>query len=334
MTSVSSKPTTDSGHARGVGLVLLSAIGFGLMAVFAKKAYGAGVSVTTLLALRFGLAAGAFWVIVALRSHPRDGHSAPGRPARRLIAGGLALGAFGYALEAAAFFGALSRMDASLTSLLLYIYPALVFAGAVAVGREHPDRARIAALAAASAGVALVLAGGASGTLDPVGVALAAFSAVSYAAYVLISDRIIGRVDPVRLGALVTTGAAAAFWSYCLLTGGPDLGFAAVGWAWIVALALVSTVGAISTFALGMRRIGPATASIVSSVEPVITVGLVMALFGERLAPVQLAGGVLVIGAVVALQLRGGGSTSVRGHVAPADLPAPAPARAAAQGAA
>ena len=330
MTSVSSKRITDPGHARGVGLVLLSAVGFALMAVFAKKAYAAGVSVPTLLALRFALAAGAFWVIVAIRSRPPDGHAPPGRPARRLIAGGLALGAFGYALEAAAFFGALSRMDASLTSLLLYIYPALVFAGAVAVGRERPDRARIAALAAASAGVALVLAGGARGTLDPVGVALAAFSAVSYAAYVLISDRIIGRVDPVRLGALVTTGAAAAFWSYCLLTGGPDLGFAAVGWGWIVALALVSTVGAISTFALGMRRIGPATASIVSSVEPVITVGLVMAIFGERLAPVQLAGGALVLVAVILLQR----STSVRTNVAPADLPAPAAARATAQSAA
>ena len=327
MTSASSKPIHDSGHARGVGLVLLSALGFALMAVFAKKAYAAGVSVPTLLALRFALAAGAFWVIVAVR----DGAPSPsGRPGRRLIAAGLALGAFGYALEAAAFFGALSRMDASLTSLLLYIYPALVFAGAVAVGRERPDRARIAALAAASAGVVLVLAGGASGTLDPVGVALAAFSAVSYAGYVLISDRIIGSVDPVRLGALVTTGAAAAFWSYCLLTGGPDLGFAAIGWSWIVALALVSTVGAISTFALGMRQIGPATASIVSSVEPVITVGLVMAIFGERLAPVQLAGGALVVAAVILLQLRG----SVRGHVAPADLPAPASARATAQSAA
>ena len=70
-------------------------------------------------------------------------------------------------------------MDASLTSLLLYIYPALVFAGAVAVGRERADRARIAALAAASAGVVLVLAGGARGTLDPVGVALALGAAVA-----------------------------------------------------------------------------------------------------------------------------------------------------------
>ena len=73
MTSASSKPIHDSGHARGVGLVLLSALGFALMAVFAKKAYAAGVSVPTLLALRFALAAGAFWVIVTIRSRPPGG---------------------------------------------------------------------------------------------------------------------------------------------------------------------------------------------------------------------------------------------------------------------
>ena len=37
------------------------------MAIFAKEAYRSDVSVTTLLALRFTLAAGAFWAIVATR---------------------------------------------------------------------------------------------------------------------------------------------------------------------------------------------------------------------------------------------------------------------------
>ena len=54
-------------HRRGVALCLLSAVGFGLMAVFAKKAYSHDVSVLTLLAVRFTLAAGAFWAIVAAR---------------------------------------------------------------------------------------------------------------------------------------------------------------------------------------------------------------------------------------------------------------------------
>lgn len=314
VTSASSN--TTSNHGRGVALCLLSAVGFGLMAVFAKEAYRSGVSLPSLLALRFAIAAGAFWAIVAIR--PRPSRPAPGRP---LVGLGLGLG---YAAQAGGYFGALTRIDASLTSLLLYAYPALVFAGAVLLRRERADRRRVGALALSSAGVALVLAGGGAGALDPLGVALGLTAAVCYAGYILVTDRIVAGFDPFRLGALVTTGAALAMWAYTLATGSLDVGFATIGWVWIVALSLISTVGAVAAFTLGLAQVGPSTASIVSTIEPVVTVGLVMALFGERLAPVQLAGGVLVIGAVVLLQLRG----SVRINVPAADLPAPAPARA------
>jgi drug/metabolite transporter (DMT)-like permease len=324
VTSASSNPQS---HGRGVALVLLSAVGFGLMAVFAKEAYRSGVSVPSLLALRFAIAAGAFWAIVAVR-RPVGSPSSEGS-SRRLTLIGLALG-LGYAAQAGGYFGALTRIDASLTSLLLYIYPALVFAGAVVLGRERPDRRRVGALALASGGVALVLAGGGAGALDGAGVALGLFAAVCYAGYILATDSVVAAFDPFRLGALVTTGAGGVMWTYGLLSGGLDFSFAASGWLWIVALALISTVGAVTAFTLGLARVGPSTASIVSTIEPVVTVGLVMAVFGERLAPLQLAGGALVLAAVILLQLRG----RFRVHVAPADRPAPSAARATAQSAA
>ena len=95
------------------------------MAIFAKEAYRSDVSVTTLLALRFTLAAGAFWAIVATR---RAGSGTARTPTRRVVLVGLALGGIGYAAQSGAFFGALTHIDASLAALLLYTYPALVFA--------------------------------------------------------------------------------------------------------------------------------------------------------------------------------------------------------------
>jgi drug/metabolite transporter (DMT)-like permease len=78
----------------------------------------------------------------------------------------------------------------------------------------------------------------------------------------------------------------------------------AAGWGRLACLAVVSTVGAISMFFAGLDRVGPTTASILSTVEPVVTVLLAFAVFGETLAAVQLLGGALVIAAVLALAAR------------------------------
>jgi drug/metabolite transporter (DMT)-like permease len=193
---------------------------------------------------------------------------------------GLALGAAGYAAQAGLYFGALTRIDASLTSLLLYTYPVLVFLGALALRREHASAGRLGALGLASAGTALVLLGGSVGVIDGLGVAMALGAAVVYAAYILVTDRIIGRVDPFLLAALVTTGATLSLFTVGLGSDSLDLTFAGAGWGWIAALSCGSTVLGVSAFFLGLRDVGPATASIVSTAEPVVTVGLATALYG------------------------------------------------------
>lgn len=302
-------------HSQGVALCLASAVGFGLMAILAKEAYAAGVDVTTVLVLRFAIAATAFWLIVAGRR--------PVWPARRVVLGSLALGGACYAAQAGLVFAALTHIDASLTSLLLYIYPALVFLAALALGRERADRRRTGALVLASGGAALVLLGGGTGALEPAGVAMALGAAVVYTAYILMADRILGHIDAFLVSALIATGAFASFSAFAAVSGGVSLGFQPRGWLIIAGLSLVSTVMPVTAFMLGLPKVGPATASIVSTAEPVVTVTLAMVVFGERLGPVQAMGGALVVGAVVLLQAGG----KVRSDAAPPDLPARAPAR-------
>ncbi|MDX6733865.1 MAG: hypothetical protein QOC54_3813, partial [Baekduia sp.] len=259
-----------------------------------------------------------FWAIVAVRG----AHL----PSRSVLLTGLALGVAGYAAQAGLYFGALTRIDASLTSLLLYTYPVLVFLGALVLRREHASAGRLGALGLATAGTMLVLLGGSVGVIDGLGVAMALGAAVVYATYILVTDRIIGKVDPFLLAALVTTGATGSLFAVGLSSDSLDLSFPAAGWGWIAALSCGSTVLGVSAFFLGLRDVGPATASIVSTAEPVVTVGLATAIYGEALGSSQLAGGVLVLVAVVLLQRRGTGTVSSH---EPADrAPAPAPARA------
>src|SRR6476620_568430 len=276
-------------------LCLLSAAGFGAMAIFGKLAYDAGVEVEDLLLVRFALAAAMLLALAAATGALR------GLPRGSVLAG-LGMGAIGYALQSGLYFSALERMDASLLALILYIYPAMVLIGAVALGRERASARRVTALLIALTGTALVLVGAASGSLDTLGTAMGFGSALAYTVYILTGDRVGAGVPPVALAAFVCLGAACTFALASVLRGGPELGFGAGGWAWVGAIALVSTVAAILCFFAGLARVGPSAASILSTLEPLVTVGLAATAFGESLGAVQLVGGALVLGAVLVMQ--------------------------------
>lgn len=266
------------------------------MAVFGKLAYDAGVSVDALLLVRFGLAGGLLLIVALARGSLR---SLP----RRAVLTGLGMGVFGYAAQSGLYFSALARLDASLVALILYLYPILVMVAAIALRRERASRRRVWALATALVGIGLVLSGALSGQFDVLGVLLALGAPIVYTGYILVGDSLTADVPPLALTALVCTGAFGTFLVLGLFRG-VDLGFAPIGWLWLAAVALISTVAAILFFFAGMARVGPSVASILSIFEPVVTVGAAAVVFGEQLSATQWIGGALVLSAVLIVQWR------------------------------
>jgi drug/metabolite transporter (DMT)-like permease len=278
---------------------LLSAICFGAMAVFGKLAYDEGVTVGDLLLVRFGIAAVVMLAIVRWRG-------GFGGLTRRTAVAAFAMGAFGYAAQSASYFAALDRIDASLLALILYVYPVLVMAGAVALGRERWSTRRAVALGLALGGIGLVLTGSATGRFDWVGAGLGLTAALVYTTYILIGERVVVDTPALPLSALVCCGAAATYAVATALRGGPtslDSGLAA--WGWLTTLALVSTVTAIILFFAGLALVGPSVAAILSVLEPLVTIGLAAVVFGESMSAMQLLGGALVLTAVLVVQWRG-----------------------------
>jgi drug/metabolite transporter (DMT)-like permease len=267
------------------------------MAVFGKLAYDAGVSVNALLLVRFGLAGVLLLGIALARGALRN-------LPRRAVATGLAMGAFGYAAQSTFYFSALARIDASLVALILYLYPVLVMGAAIALRREQTSRRRIAALVIALLGIGLVLSGALSGQLDWLGILLALGAPIVYTSYIMVGDSLGGEVPPLALTALVCMGAFGTFVLLGFLRGGPSFRFAPVGWLWLAAVALISTVAAILLFFAGMARVGPSVASILSIFEPVVTVVAAATVFGEQLTTTQWLGGALVLSAVLIVQWR------------------------------
>jgi drug/metabolite transporter (DMT)-like permease len=273
----------------GIAFVVVSACAFGAMAILARFAYASGANVTGVLASRFAIAGVLLTALMLATKRPW--------PRGRPLAVAIGMGAVGYVGQAVCFFTALERASAGLVALLLYTFPTLVVLLSVAFLGERMTATRGALLAASFAGLALTLGGG-LGT--PAGIALGLGAAAFYSVYIVVGARELKHVDALASTTVVCLSAASVLALSTLVTQAQFPG-AMEGWVAIVAIAAVSTVVAILAFFAGLKRVGPGTASIVSTLEPVVTVALAWAVLGERLAPAQMAGGAIVIACAVLL---------------------------------
>jgi drug/metabolite transporter (DMT)-like permease len=281
-----------SDRLAGLVLVVVSAVAFGAMPIMGKIAYRSGAEPVALMAARFTVGA---LVLAAIR---RLGSRTPW-PARRDFAALFLFGAIGYFTQSIAYFTALQRIPAALVAILLYLYPALVVVIGAVFLRDRPNRAVVACLAVAVAGSALTV-GPVRGKASVSGLLLGVLAALVYAVYIVLSSRVVPRVGALTSIVVVAFGAACSYDLAAVLTRPAWPGDTA-GWLAVAGLGLVATVVAMLCFFAGLARVGPSDASVVSTVEPVVSVLLGVVVLGERLGAVQYVGALLVLTAVAVL---------------------------------
>ncbi|HEU0001902.1 MAG TPA: DMT family transporter [Ktedonobacteraceae bacterium] len=274
----------------GILFIIISAISFGAMPVFARIAYEAKADPLTVLFLRFGIAAIVMFAILLA--------SKTAVPRGLLLLELILLGAIAYVGESLAYFTALTMASPGLVALLLYIYPALVTMLSAIFLKEHLTTMKIVALFLALSGTALTIQVTSGGSFA--GILLGIAAAVDYAIYIVLGSRIVKRSGSVGSTAIIIASTAGV---YAIIAPMHRLSFpvSAQGWAAILAIALVSTVLAFMTFFAGLTRIGPTTASTLSTFEPIVAVALATIVLGETITPVQALGGVFILAAVVIL---------------------------------
>lgn len=280
----------------GVAFVVASAMAFGAMAILARFAFASGVDTATLLALRFAIAAAVMVALACAQRHPV--------PRGSTLAVLIALGALGYGGQALCYFTALRLAPAGLAALLLYLHPVLVAVLAAAFLHERLSAPKLVALAIALVGTALTvvpaLRGDALAAAPQLatGLAFAVASAAFYAVYIVVAAAIGRRTSALAMSTVVIASAAAVFAAAALVRG-PQWPQTAGGWLAVIAIALLSTAVAITFYFAGLERIGPVRAATLSTAEPLAAIVLAAIFLDEAMAPVQLAGGALIVVAAV-----------------------------------
>lgn len=280
------------GEPRAVACVLVSALGFGSLALWVKLGFRAGLDPLSLLAGRFALAAPILLAACALRDP-----AALGRPPAD-VARLLALGAVGYGTPSLLAFLALRITDGAIFSALYFTFPLWVTLGTALVFRERLGARQAGALALAVGGSALAAGPfGAGGGNPPAGIALSLGAALAFSVYVIAGQRVLARHDPLAVAGYSMLGCALLFVVIRLAAGGPPPPalplLRAAG-----LMALVATALPLAFLLTGMRRLGAARTAIVGAAEPVFTAGLLALTLGERLSVVQVLGIVAIVAGV------------------------------------
>jgi drug/metabolite transporter (DMT)-like permease len=300
----------DRQYLGGALLVVIATLGFAMTPLFVKVVYRANMDAVGIVFWRLLVGALLLWLLVLLTSSNRAGLRA--LPRRRVLAL-LGLGAL-FAVNTWAFFAALQWVPASLASLILYVYPALVAVLSLRWGRGLQGRRPWSALIVALVGVALTI-GGVETRVEPIGIVLVLVAPCVYAVYILLSARFAGErrgitasdrvgpdgmVPPVVMMAVVLVGSSAVVTVIAIGAGEALLPWLVPSAAWpgLIGLACGTTLG-MTAFYAGAARIGAAHASLVATLEPVWTISLAMILLGESLTPVQVLGSVFVLGGVL-----------------------------------
>ncbi len=273
----------------GIALALAAAATFALGNAAVSLAYQGGSNPLTVAAVRFVLPTAALliWLRrsgVSLRLPARDGWIA------------VALGALS-ALTSWALLTAMGVIPVAMAILVFYLFPLVAAAILAACGWETLGWRRVAAIVLAFAGLALALDPH-GGRFDARGVALAVAAALSLGTVIAVSSRVFraGESRPVTLYMAAVAGAL--LMALCAMHGDVALPRTGLGWAGFVGGTAFYAFAMISFF-VAIAMVGPGRVSLLSYAEPVITAGLGVVVLGEALAPVQVAGIVLVVAALV-----------------------------------
>lgn len=166
---------------------------------------------------------------------------------------------------------------------------------------QRPKRAFLLALGAAMAGMALLMAGHAQFSPRTLaGDGMAVTTGLFYALYLVALSSVRARRSTALVMAVSSTAAIPVLLVASLALGEKLLPQMAAGWGVVVALGLLCHAGGQSLITYGLGGVPPALASLILLLQPVAAALIAVPLFGETLAPVQIAGMALVLIAIAA----------------------------------
>ncbi|HVA27060.1 MAG TPA: DMT family transporter, partial [Candidatus Baltobacteraceae bacterium] len=215
----------------------------------------------------------------------------------------LACAGIALAIHFASWIASLEYTSVAISTLLVGTTPIWTAAYDAVVYRHAPPRAALAAFVAGAIGLAMIVSYDRTPAPHPgaemLGDSLALVGAAAIGAYLLLVRTVRARLGTRSIVTQTYSWAAAAlvFAALCARQSPPPLS-ATAAWGGILAMALVSQLLGHTAINASLRWFSPSAVAFATLLEPVFAAALALAIFGEAIPPLGLAGGLIVLGAI------------------------------------
>lgn len=288
--------------------LLLVGLMMGANHVAARVAFGSGLDVATAVAVRSGVTAMVVGLLIVLARVPLMGLNARQRKSLLLI--GVLIG-----LQSQCLYSSVARLPVALALLAFNTYPLFTALWDRLIYGHAPSKAMVGAMPVILIGLGLALdvLGAASGlgagtqwAQMGAGVAFALAAAASFGLALIVTQHETQGLDGrwrtlFNMSTACVIALAVVAWH-----GAPQWPGSPMGWLGLAALSFLYGTAFTIMFTV-LPRLGAASYSAIMNVEPIFALVLAWGLLDQAIAPSQVLGAMLVVGAVIWLGLRKAG---------------------------
>ena len=285
-------------NLKGYLFAAIAAASYGTNPIFAIPLYREGISVTSVLFMRYAMAVAIMFFATMIKS-PKAFVIKP------KYVGLLAFMGILMVLSSIALFESYKYLSAGIASTLLFFYPVMVAVIMAIFYKERLTKKSWACLITAFLGVVILSKNDDGGFISLLGLTLVMLSSLSYAIYLVYINRgPMKKINTSTITFYVILGGFLVMIPYCLLDGGLMLPKTTPAWINAIGLGFFPTVISLIFTSRAIALIGSTETAIFGALEPLTAVILGILILGETLTITPAIGMILIFVSVTVLMMK------------------------------
>lgn len=283
---------------KGYLFAAIAAASYGTNPIFAIPLYREGISVPSVLFMRYAMAVAIMFFATMIKS-PKAFVIKP------KYVGLLAFMGILMVLASIALFESYKYLSAGIASTLLFFYPVMVAVIMAIFYKERLTKKSWACLVTAFLGVVILSKNDDGGFISLLGLTLVMLSSLSYAIYLVYINRgPMKKINTSTITFYVILGGFLVMIPYCLLDGGLMLPKTTPAWINAIGLGFFPTVISLIFTSRAIALIGSTETAIFGALEPLTAVILGILILGETLTITPAIGMILIFTSVTVLMMK------------------------------